>query len=146
MERVGVFGTLSVSFLAAATMAALGLLTYSYASLQERLYHFAMLRAMGLRRRQIVGQVFLEYAFLTAYGALAGVFIGSWAASLFVPLFRVTGEKGLPLPPLLPVIVQEEIFPLAVAFAGILILLELVVLGSALYRRLFGLLRLGHQG
>src|SRR5690606_353682 len=33
MQRVGVFGTLTVSFLAAALMAALGLLTYSYASL-----------------------------------------------------------------------------------------------------------------
>lgn len=146
MERVGVFGTLSISFMAAAVMAAMGLLTYSYASLQERLYHFAMLRAMGLRRRQVVGQVFLEYAILTAYGSAAGVFIGSWTAEFFVPLFRVTGERGIPLPPLLPVIAQEEIIPLAVAFAGIMILLELIVIGSALYRRLFGMLRLGHQG
>jgi putative ABC transport system permease protein len=146
MERVGVFGTLSISFMAAAVMAAMGLLTYSYASLQERLYHFAMLRAMGLRRRQVVGQVFLEYAILTAYGSAAGVFIGSWTAEFFVPLFRVTGERGIPLPPLLPVIAQEEIIPLAVVFAGIMILLELIVIGSALYRRLFGMLRLGHQG
>jgi len=146
MERVGVFGTLSVSFLAAAAMAALGLLTYSYASLQERLFHFALLNAVGLRRSQIIGQVFLEYAILTLYGAVGGVFIGSLAAELFVPLFRVTGESGIPLPPLLPVIVQEEIIPLAGLFAGLMIVLELGVIAVAIYRRLFGMLRLGHQG
>ena len=146
MERVGVFGTLSISFLAASVMAALGLLTYSYASLQERLYHFAMLRAMGLRRRQIVAQVVLEYTVLTAYGAVGGVIGGTLAAQIFVPFFSVSGQPGAPLPPLLPVIIQEEIIPFAVLFAGIMILLELVVIASALYRRLFGLLRLGHHG
>jgi putative ABC transport system permease protein len=146
MERVGVFGTLSISFLAAATMAAVGLLTYSYASLRERLYYFGMMRAMGLRRSQVIGQVILEYTLLTAYGAAAGVIIGTVATELFVPLFRVTGEGGIPLPPLLPVIAQEEIIPLAIIFAGIMVLLELLLVGVALYRRLVTALRLGHQG
>ncbi len=63
-----------------------------------------------------------------------------------MPLFRVTGEAGIPLPPLLPVIVQAEIVPLAVAFAGIMIVLELAMIAVALYRRLFDALRMGHQG
>jgi putative ABC transport system permease protein len=146
MERVGVFGTLSISFLAAAIMAAVGLLTYSYASLRERLYYFGMMRAMGLRRSQVIGQVILEYTLLTTYGATAGVIIGMVTTALFVPLFRVTGEAGLPLPPLLPVIAQEEIIPLAVIFAGTMVLLELLLVGLALYRRLVTALRLGHQG
>src|SRR5690606_31473909 len=49
MERVGVFGTLSVGFLAAAFMAALGLLTYSYSSLHERMFLFSVMRAIGLK-------------------------------------------------------------------------------------------------
>jgi putative ABC transport system permease protein len=146
MERVGVFGTLSISFLAAAVMAAVGLLTYSYASLRERLYYFGMMRAMGLRRSQVIGQVILEYTLLTTYGAIAGVLIGMVTTELFVPLFRVTGEAGIPLPPLLPVIAQEEIIPLAVIFAGVMVLLELLLVGMALYRRLVTALRLGHQG
>ena len=146
MERVGVFGTLTVSFLAATVMAILGLLTYSYASLQERIYHFALLNAVGLKRSQIISQVFLEYALLTLYGAAGGVFIGSLAAELFVPLFKVTGESGIPLPPLLPIIAQDEIIPLAITFAGVMIVLELVVIAFAIYQRLFKALRLGHQG
>lgn len=146
MQRVGVFGTLTVSFLAAALMAALGLLTYSYASLHERLFQFSVLRAVGLRRGEIITQVALEYGVLTAYGAIAGVACGSLAARLFVPLFRFTGGANAPLPPLIPIIAQERIIPLAVAFAVIMIVMELLVVSSAFYQRLFEALRLGHHG
>lgn len=146
MERVGVFGTLSVGFLAAAFMAALGLLTYSYSSLHERMFLFSVMRAIGLKRPQILGQVAMEYLILTAYGAVAGVIIGVLAANLFVPLFRVTGEEGAPLPPLLPLIAQEEILPLALFFVGIMIVLELITIAAAIYQRLSSALRLGHTG
>jgi len=145
MERVGVFGTLSVSFVAAALMAALGLLTYSYASLHERLYLFSVLRSIGLKRIQVVGQVALEYAILTAYGAIAGVISGSVAAVLFAPLFRVTGGAGSLLPPLVPVVAQAQIVPLATIFAVLIIGLEILIIASALYRQLSNALRLGHQ-
>lgn len=143
MERVGVFGTLSVSFLAATVMAAIGLLTYSFASLQERKFHFAILRAGGMNRGQIVSQVALEYAILTLFGGAFGVLIGSVTAELFVPLFRVTTGGGLVLPPLLPIVAQSEIIPLAGIFAAVMILLEMVLIATALYRRLFESLRMG---
>ncbi|MEM7134129.1 MAG: ABC transporter permease [Chloroflexota bacterium] len=143
MERVGVFGTLSVSFLAATVMAAMGLMTYSYASLQERRFHFAILRAGGLSSGQVIGQVTLEYLILTAFGAVAGIYIGSWTSAIFVPMFRVTAEGPLIMPPLLPVIAQSEIVPLAISFAGAMIVLEVVLIGTALYRRMFDALRLG---
>lgn len=146
LQRVGVFGTLTVSFLAAALMAALGLLTYSYASLHERLYQFSVLRAVGLRRSEVVGQVALEYTFLTAYGATAGVVCGSVAAYLFVPLFRMGAGGETLLPPLIPMIAQEEILPMALLFAGVMIILELLIISSAFYRRQFEALRLGHHG
>ncbi len=146
MERAGVFGTLSIGFLTATAMAALGLLVHSYASLQERLYRFAVLRAVGLLKRQVVGQVILEYGVLTAYGATAGALIGTVASELFSPFFRVTGEKGIPLPPLIPVIAQNEITQLAITFASIMILLEVAVIATALYRRLFEMMRMGQQG
>ncbi|MGA9349412.1 MAG: FtsX-like permease family protein [Anaerolineae bacterium] len=140
-ERVGVFGTLSIGFLAAVVMAAMGLLIYSHASLQERLYHFTVLRAMGLMRRQVVGQVILEYTLLTVCGAAAGAFIGVAASELFVPFFRVTGEKGLPLPPLIPVIAQQDIRYLVVTFAGIMVLMEVIVIARALSQSHSGMLR-----
>jgi putative ABC transport system permease protein len=146
MERVGVFGTLSVGFLAAAFMAALGLLTYSYSSLHERMFLFSVMRAIGLKRPQILSQVAMEYLILTAYGAAAGVLAGSLAADLFVPLFRVAGEGQALLPALLPIIAQDQILPLVVMFVGVMIVLELITIAAAIYQRLSNALRLGHTG
>jgi hypothetical protein len=73
------------------------------------------------------------------------VIIGSFAAELFVPLFRVSGDGPMPLPPLLPVVAHNEILPLVLFFAGTMILLELVVLSTALYQRIFVALRMGNQ-
>ncbi len=140
-ERVGVFGTLSVGFLAAVVMAAMGLLIYTYASLRERLRRFTILRAVGLLRRQIVAQVVMEYTFLTAYGAIAGALIGIWASNLFVPFFRVTGEEGVPQPSLIPIIAQDRVERLVIAFVGAIIILEVWVILRALSRRQFTMLK-----
>lgn len=140
-ERVGIFGTLSVGFVAAVGMAAVGLLIYTYASLQERLYRFTILRAVGLVRWQIVGQVILEYILLLAYGAVAGAGIGALASNLFVPFFRVTREKGVPLPPLLPIIAYDQVWRLALGFVGVMVLLEVIVIVRSLSRRRFEMLR-----
>jgi hypothetical protein len=140
-ERVGVFGTLSVGFLAAVVMAIMGLLIYTYASLRERLHRFTILRAIGLLQQQIASQVVMEYAFLTAYGSIAGALIGAFASSLFVPLFRFSGEQGVPLPPLIPIIATDQVQNLVIGFVAIIITLEVIVITRALSKRAFSLLK-----
>ena len=136
MERVGIFGTLTVSFLASATMAILGLLLYSYASLRDRMYRFSVLHAVGLLRRQIVTQVVMEYTFLATFGALAGAFVGMVASQLFVPYFRVTGERGIPLPPLIPLTSDQSTANLAIIFTAIIVIAEASTITSAFRRKL----------
>ncbi|MFN8442768.1 MAG: ABC transporter permease [Caldilineaceae bacterium] len=145
-ERVGVFGTLSVGFLAATLMAILALLIYSYASLQERLYQFGVLRAIGIRKRQALMQVALEYSILTLFGALAGWLIGVQTAQLFAPFFRITGRPEIALPPLIPIIPQEQIVTLVVAFVVFMVTVQAIVIAFALAGRLFSVLRMGHVG
>lgn len=144
MERVGIFGTLSVGFLAAAVMAFLALLIHSYASLQERLYQFGVLRAVGVMRRQLIGQIVLEYALLASYGSISGAVIGATASELFTPFFRITAQEKIPLPPLIPIIAEDQILRLALIFAGMIVLVELGVTVQALSRRLFDALRMGY--
>jgi putative ABC transport system permease protein len=141
MERVGIFGTLTVGFLAATTMAILGLLIYSYASLRERVYRFAVLHAIGLSRRQVVTQVIMEYAFLAVFGALAGVLIGVFTSELLIPFFRFTGERGMPLPPLLPIIAGQKVMNLAIVVSLIIVLAEVATIASTLYRRVLAMLK-----
>jgi putative ABC transport system permease protein len=140
-ERVGVFGTLSVGFLAAVAMAAMGLLIYTYASLQDRIRRFTILRAVGLQRRQISTQVIMEYLFLTSFGAIAGALIGAGASHFFVPLFRVTGEQGVPLPTLIPIIAQDKVAQLVVVFVAFIVLSEVVVIARALSQRAYTMLK-----
>lgn len=135
MERVGIYGTLSVGFFAAVFMAVLALLIYSYASLKERGYHFDVLHAVGITRGKIIAQVVTEYSFLTIFGATAGSIIGRQAALQFVPFFRYTGEQGVPLPPLIPIIADQTILQLVLLFSGIVILAETATIFAALYRK-----------
>ncbi len=142
-ERVGVFGTLSVGFMAAVAMAVMGLLVYTYASLRDRLKRFTILRAIGLLRRQIMGQVVMEYAVLTAFGGTAGALVGKWASDLFIPFFRITGgaDQVVPLPPLIPIIARSQVVQLVTAFVLFIVLLEVMVIAQALSRRAFSMLK-----
>lgn len=141
MERVGIFGTLTVGFLATALMAILGLLLYSYASLQERAYRLAVLNAVGLSKNQIMAQVILEYAFLALFGAVAGALIGATASNLFVPFFKFTGEQGVSLPPLIPVIANSQLRTLSAIFGGLVVITEVFTIGTILNRRLAQILK-----
>jgi putative ABC transport system permease protein len=142
MERVGVFGTLSVGFVAAAVVAIFGLTVYTYASLRERIYRLTVLRAVGMTRRQVTTQVVLEYALLLAYGSSAGAAIGIAASALFLPFFTVTGKAQLPIPPLLPIIAYGQIVALLAICAGGMVVIEALVIARSLARRNFDMLRL----
>lgn len=146
LERVGIFGTLTVGFVAATVMAMLALLVHNYASLQERLYQFGVMRAIGLWRGQVITQVVLEYGLLTAYGAFMGATIGLNTSYLFAPFFRIPEATGVPLPPLLPIIAEDATLSLGLIFAALMILCELFIITGALTSRVFSALRMGHQG
>jgi len=143
LARVGVFGTLSVGFVAAVFMAAVGLMVYSYASIRARVFRFSVLRAVGLTYRQIIGQVVLEYSVLTVYGSVAGALIGAGTSRFFAPFFTITGEERVPLPPLVPIIAQDALFILAASFAAVMVAIAAIVIATTLSRRRFDVLRVG---
>ncbi|NLE99479.1 MAG: FtsX-like permease family protein [Anaerolineales bacterium] len=142
LERVGIFGTLSVGFAAAVIVAVFGLIIYTQASLRERLHRLTALRAMGMSRRQVVVQVVIEYVLLLLFGTIAGAGIGTAASQLFLPFMTVTTQASVPLPPLLPMIAHAQVAYLMAAFAGGMILLEAIVIARALAQRNFDMLRL----
>jgi ABC-type antimicrobial peptide transport system permease subunit len=144
-ERVGTLGTLTVGFLAAAAFAAIGLLIYNYASLQERLFRFSILRAIGISRSQVVAQVAVEYVILMIYGVAVGAGIAVWASRLFIPYFQAANENVLRPPRMLPVVAWQDIGMICAAFALSLILAQTIMLLSALRRGVFQTLRMGDR-
>jgi putative ABC transport system permease protein len=145
VERVGIFGTLTIGFLAAAVLSGIGLMVYNYASLQERLFRFTILRAVGLRLVQIVGQVGIEYVVLMVYGVAGGAAIGVWASLLFIPFFQATDRSVLNPPMLLPLVAWNEIWRISAVFTGVLIAVQVAVMAAALRRGVFQALRMGDR-
>ena len=76
LERIGIFGLLTVCFLTGAVLSGTELLIYSYANLTGRTTRFAMLQAIGMRGREIVGIVSSEYLLVLVYGVAAGILGG----------------------------------------------------------------------
>jgi ABC-type antimicrobial peptide transport system permease subunit len=144
-ERVATLGTLAIGFLAAATFAGIGLLIYNYASLQERLFRFSILRALGLTRSQIVLQVAVEYAIVMAFGVIGGTAIGVWAGQWFIPFFQAAEGVALRPPPMVPIIAWREIGLICIAFASVLVLAQVILLLAALRKGVFQSLRMGDR-
>jgi putative ABC transport system permease protein len=145
VERVGLFGVLSIGFLAGSILSALGLLVYTYASLQGRLHQFSILRAMGAKISEVLRIVSIEYAGVIAYGVLVGAAVGIVGSRLFVPFFQYTSDASLAVPPFAPQIAWAKIVWIAVAFAGALVLSQIVILYGVTKRDVFQMLRMGQR-
>ena len=143
LERVGVFGMLSVCFLASALLSGLGLLIHNAALMASRSLRFAMWRAMGMRRGEIVAVVSIEYIVALVYGLFAGICIGVVAARLYVPFVPITDMPAHPVPPFIPLVDWRDAIALAMTMGVILLLLEGAIIWRAMRVRIFEALRMG---
>jgi ABC-type lipoprotein release transport system permease subunit len=145
VERVGIFGTLTIGFLAAAILSGIGLLVYNYASLQERLFRFTILRAVGISLSQVISQVAIEYLVLMVYSVIGGAAIGVWASRLFIPFFQAADKNILNPPRLLSMVAWEDIVRISAAFTVALVIAQVAVISAALRRGVFQALRMGDR-
>ncbi|MGI6208144.1 MAG: FtsX-like permease family protein [Anaerolineae bacterium] len=145
LERVGVFGMLSIGFLASAGLSILGLLMYISASLSSRLQRFAVLRAIGFSLNQLMTVVTLEFVTVIFYGVGGGSLLGVLASELFVPYFQLTEDPSLPVPPFVAEIAWREIGSFSLIFAAFLGTAVAALLYGVARRQLAQALRLGDQ-
>ena len=143
LERTGVFGMLSVSFVAGAFLSSLGLLVHSAASMRGRTLRFAVLQTLGLTRGKVMLTVLVEYALTLFYSITSGAALGVIAARLYVPFFQITEEGGVPIPPFIPLIDRERGLLMAVIMVVALLVVEGMVLLRLLKARVFEMLRMG---
>jgi hypothetical protein len=145
IERVGIFGVLTIGFLGAATLSGIGLMVYNYASLQERIFRFTVLRAVGLSLSQLVGQVGLEYLILMVYSIAGGAGVGALASKLYIRFFQAADQSVLYPPTLLPQIAWDHIARISGVFVIVLVLAQAIVISAALRRGVFEALRMGDR-
>lgn len=144
-ERIGIFGVLSVGFIAGSVLSWLGLLVYTSASMQGRLQQIGVLKAIGVQTRQTLLMEGVEYSGVILYGVLGGILSGVLVSYMFVPFFQFNVTAATAVPPFLPFIDWGRIAWFAVIFAGALLLSEVAILYQTTRNDIFQALRMGQR-
>jgi len=145
VERIGLFGVLSVGFLAGSILSCVGLLLYTYASLMGRTQQLSVLRAIGMSQGSILATVTVEYLGVIAYGIAGGVAVAVASSRLFVPFFHFATDPTQLAPPFLPEIAWTKIAWIGTVFALTLVLSQWIILSRVARSDIFQALRMGQR-
>jgi putative ABC transport system permease protein len=142
-ERQGLFGVLSVGFLAAAFLTVLGFFLYALFSFRRRFIELGTLRAIGLSPGQMTTFLAWELAFVVLLGLGVGTLLGTIISNLYIPYLQVGNTPDALVPPFLVEIAWPAIFRIYLLF-GLLFLVALSVLAALLLRmKIFQAIKLG---
>jgi putative ABC transport system permease protein len=142
-ERQGLFGQLSVGFIAAALLTVLGFFMYALFSFRQRLISLGILRAMGLSAGQLATLVAFELGVLILSGLGLGTVLGVWISRLFIPYLQIGATTASLIPPYLVEIAWPAVYRITALF-GLLFLAAVALLTWLLRRmRLFQAIKLG---
>lgn len=103
-QRMGLNGMLSTGFLVAALMTIMGFLLYTFLSLRNRMLQFGVLRAIGLRVRQLMSMLVYEQILTVGLGVLVGTLLGEQVSSLFLPMLKLNVDAQKEVPPFIVVV------------------------------------------
>lgn len=142
-ERQGLFGILSVGFLAAALLTVLGFQLYSLFSFRRRFIELGTLRAIGLSAGQMATFLAWELAILILLGLAAGTWLGALISNAFIPYLQVGTDIIATTPPY----TVQIAWPAISRMYGLFILLYVVALGALvglmLRMKIFQAIKLG---
>ncbi len=144
--RQGLFGVLSVGFLAAAGLTLTGFLLHSVFSFRQRFIELGVLRATGLSVSQMTAFLAGEQLALILSGAFAGTTLGILASRIFIPFLQVRGGEHAQTPPFVVQIAWGDIFQIYSVFGAMLLLSVAVTLFLLARMRVFEAIKLGEVG
>lgn len=142
-ERQGLFGVLSVGFVAAALMTVLGFLLYAVFSLRRRFIELGVLRAVGLGARQMTIFLAWELALLLGVGIAAGTALGVAGSNLYIPFMQVglsAEARAVPFRVTLP---WPAIYDIYALFAALFVIVLAMLVVFALRMKVFQAVKLG---
>jgi putative ABC transport system permease protein len=142
-ERQGLFGLLSVGFVASALLTVLGFLLYALFSFRRRFIEMGMLRAIGLSIRQMTSLLAAELAFLVLLGIGVGTALGVFASRLFVPFLQIGASAQSQYPPFQIQIAWLSIVEIYILFAALFVVALSVLSGLLVRMKIFQAIKLG---
>lgn len=142
-ERQGLFGVLSVGFLASALLTVLGFLLYALFSFRRRFIELGTLRAIGLSTKQLAIFLSCELAFLIVFGLGAGTAIGALISDLFIPYFQIGSGPTANIPPFTVEIAWFAVTRLYMLFGALFFIAFLVLIVLLMRMKVFQAIKLG---
>ena len=144
-ERQGVFGLLSVGFLAAATLTVLGFLVYAIVSFRRRFIELGMLRAVGLSVQQMALFLAGEQAIVILTGAGLGTALGVLASQSFIPFLQVGAGKTATVPPFVVQIAWDQLWTIYAVFVAMFLIAVGVLVALLIRMKMFEAIKLGES-
>jgi len=142
-ERTGVFGILSVGFVASAVLTLLGFLLHSFISFRRRFIQFGVLRAIGLSMGQMITFLGIEQVLLIATGISAGTALGIWVSNLFIPFLQVGTARNVDIPPFVVLIAWDDVVKIYLVFALMLVGAVASMIWFLMHLKIFEAVKLG---
>lgn len=116
----GTNGALTLGFIAAMLISALGFLIYWIISIQSRILHFGILRAMGMSMTRVIGILACEQILISGAAVIAGLLIGGVAADSFIPLLQIMYSSAEQVPPFRVIALREDYLKIYAVIASML--------------------------
>jgi uncharacterized membrane protein (DUF2068 family) len=140
---VGVIGALALGFAVAAIFAIAGFAANAAAEARSRRLEFAVLRSLGLRRRQLTGLVTLETALVVMLSLVAGAVVGLLVSRLVLPSVGLGVSGARPVPPVRLVVPWTTVLGLELGLLAVLATIGIVQVEVLRRLRLAPVLRAG---
>lgn len=142
-ERQGLFGLLSIGFVASSLATMIGFLLYSIFSYQKRYVELGILRAMGLSQGSMMVAIAWELGLLILMGLSIGVSIGLAVSAMYIPYMQFVSDLSGVVPPYLVVIAWSEIAQIMALFFLTFLVIMLILLVILRRMRIFEAVKLG---
>lgn len=141
--RQGLFGLLSIGFVAAVLLTVVGFFLYMFFSFRRRFVELGVLRSVGLPFATLIRLLAWELALLMGSGLTWGSLMGIVVSFLFIPYLQVGRDPADLVPPYLVEIAWNSVWQVYVLF-GLLFLVVLAAVSFLLSRmKLFQAIKLG---
>ncbi|MFZ9857520.1 MAG: ABC transporter permease [Roseiflexaceae bacterium] len=130
-QRQGLFGLLSIGFVATGIMSMIGMLAYILLTLRKRSVEFGVLRAIGISQTSLRLTLALEQLITIGFSTLLGLSIGALTSALYLPFLKVSQGVYPETPPFIVVFAGFDTGLIALAaiiLMGLIITLELYVI------------------
>ena len=143
LERTGLFGMLSVCFVASAVTSSLSLLVHTTAGIRRRSRRIAIIQMLGLGKGQTILMVLIEYLAVLCSSAVMGVLLGIVGGRTYIPFVRLTDQAGIPVPPYVPLIDYGRAALMGSVVVTTMVLAIVFVVVRLARIKLFQVLRMG---